>query len=118
MVKSKVSVGVDCLTDESYNYTGARIDSSIGRPSEKRPAMRKHGQPRAQHHLVYEIVDNAIDEAMNGYGDKIDDYHEDGSVSVSDNGRGIPTGEHETGISTVEVIFTVLHAAANWTRRL
>ena len=62
------------------------------------------------HHLVWEIVDNAVDEALSGFGDVIAvTLNKDGSVSVSDSGRGMPTGMHAMGKPTVEVIFTVLH---------
>ncbi|MGV3061585.1 DNA topoisomerase IV subunit B [Streptococcus hyovaginalis] len=67
------------------------------------------------HHLVWEIVDNAVDEALSGFGDKIDVIlNKDGSVSVSDRGRGMPTGQHAMGIPTVQVIFTVLHAGGKF----
>ena len=82
----------------------------------KRPGMYIGStDKRGLHHLVWEIVDNSIDEVMNGYGDTIKiTINADGSITIEDNGRGVPVGKHETGKSTVEVIYTMLHAGGKF----
>ena len=82
----------------------------------KRPGMYIGStDKRGLHHLVWEIVDNSIDEVINGYGNYIKIVlHEDKSISVEDHGRGVPTGMHASGKPTPEVIYTVLHAGGKF----
>ncbi len=82
----------------------------------KRPGMYIGStDKRGLHHLVWEIVDNSIDEIINGYGNYIKIVmHKDGSITIADNGRGVPIGMHESGKTTPEVIYTVLHAGGKF----
>ena len=82
----------------------------------KRPGMYIGStDSRGLHHLVYEITDNAVDEIINGFGDEINIViQRDESITIRDNGRGIPTGMHSSGRPTAEVIFTVLHAGGKF----
>src|ERR1044071_6338617 len=101
------------------NYTAKDITVLEGlEPVRKRPGMYIGGVGTAGlHHLVWEILDNAVDEAMNGYASNIAlTLHEDGSsVTVTDDGRGIPVDKHsKTKKSALEVIFTMLHAGGKF----
>ena len=105
------------MTENKQSYDESQIQVLEGLEAvRKRPGMYIGStDKRGLHHLAWEIIDNCVDEIINGFGNKITvKINKDNSLTVADNGRGVPTGMHKSGKSTPEVIYTILHAGGKF----
>ena len=120
--RNRAAMATDMFAGQSDDYNAASIEVLEGlEPVRKRPGMYIGGtDERALHHLVAEILDNSMDEAVAGHANRIEvEVHEDHSVTVRDNGRGMPVDPHPKfpGKSALEVILTVLHAGGKFSNK-
>ena len=103
------------MAKQTSNYDASSIKALSQKESVRKLSGMYIGSTKNAHHLIQEIVDNAVDEHMAGYCTEIKVYLEkDGSCTVIDNGRGIPVGMHESGVSAARVVLTVLHAGGKF----